>query len=227
MPRELTPITLAHKNQLESESPFVWLYEFQDSSATPQRWRLTNYTERVFYRGNTFYPAPVVHGGVETKTGATPKIDISVGAQSNEIVPLIELGDGFIGNPARITVVSILDIEDANAGLLIDGEIESVALDENQFTVSVSGHNAFLIDFPSEVYSKRKCRFTFGDNRCGYDIASGNYDKCGTTKAGDVNAAPYTLAACRLIGQDEQTVHSSSSHPARFGGFPGIRPARQ
>lgn len=223
---KLTSTTIAHKNQLESEYPFVWLYEIQTADATPVRYRFTNWTERLSYRGNTYYPFQVVHGGIAYRTGAAPKMDVAVGAQSLELAPIIDGEAGMVGNPAKVLIVSILDIDDSSAALEWIGEVEGVVMEEEQATFAISGHNAFGSRFPGNVFSRRKCRYTFGDQRCGYDIALGLFDRCGTKKDDTVVAAPYTLAACRAIGADEVASGLTSQHPRRFGGFPAIKPAR-
>lgn len=224
---QLGPISVAHKNQLDSEYPFIWLYEVESDDPLVGRYRFTNYTERIGYRGNTYYPQHVVHGGINTSGDApVPRIDVAVGVHSLELTPEIDSSDGLVGNPAKVLIVSLLAIDDASAAIEWRGTIEGVVVEENQATIGISGHNTFNSRFPGNVFSRRKCRYTFGDARCGYNIASGNYDRCGTKKDDTIVAAAYTLPACRAIGADEDLNGFPVNHPRRIGSFPGIKPAR-
>lgn len=223
---KLTQISLTHKNQLESEYPFVWLYEIQTAEATPRRYRFTNYTELITFRGNSYFPFHVIHGGIAQKTdGAVPRIDITIGIQSIELAPIIDGEDGMVGNKARIIIVSLLELDNTLAAVQYDGVVEGVSMEEERTTFGISGHNSFRSRFPGHVFSKRKCRFPFGGSGCGYDINLGLYDQCGTKKDGTLVAAAFTLAACRVIGEDEVLSGLTPQHPKRFGGFPAIKPA--
>ena len=70
MPLPLEPVTNLHRSQLESEAPWIWLYELETLDDPPKRFRLTNFTQSVEYGQNAagerlrYSPAPIVHGDV-------------------------------------------------------------------------------------------------------------------------------------------------------------------
>jgi phage-related protein len=239
--KELTPITQAHKNQLDSEWPFIWMYEIQaDDGDPPEMYRLTNYTERQTFNQNVYYPAPITHSGINLGSdGDLPTLDFAIANASLEVAPLVDQGDGLVGKFVRISIVSLLDIANLDAPMAHEGVIVGSSMDGEKTNVSVGAFNYFTASFPPFAYSRRKCRWLFGTGECGYDteVTDAGFKGCGITSAAHalgadvVLAAPFTLEACDLVGDDEEdniaNVPAGKQHPQRFGGVPATPPPRR
>lgn len=222
MPLDLTETTALHKNQLESEYPFIWLFELQTKDDPPQRYRLTNFNQQVQFDedadGNSllYYPAPIAHGGIEkTSEGDLPSISVSLATGGAFwLTSAVDNADGFIGQPAVVMVVSALELDNPDAAIREDVIVTAVAMDANSVTFSMSAFNVFSARFPPFQYSRRRCRWIFGSAECGYNInATGaGFSECG-----------YTFEDCTERGDDEEANAAVGvrGHPARFGGFPG------
>lgn len=229
--KDLTPITQAHKNQLDSEWPFIWLYEIE-TAEEPEKtmYRFTNYTERVTFNQNVFYPAPIIHSGINSGSdGSLPTIDFALGNASLEVAPVIDAADGLVGRFVRISVVSLLDIANLDAPIVQEGEIIGSTMDHEKINVSVGAFNFFQSNFPPFAYSRRKCKWLFGSGECGYDVNApgAGFEGCGITTSSETVAAPFTLEACNVVGDDEDLIAVTRNHPDRFGGYPAIPPARR
>ena len=220
--KDLSPSTAAHKNQLETEDPFIWLFEFEMPDQT--RYRLTNFTEKVEFGEDksgdpvVYYPAPIVHSGVEQSgEGDIPtiKVTLSTGGMF-AITSMIDSWGGMIGQRARIIVVSSRELDNPNieaAAMIEDARIVNAAMNDRAVTVSISAFNLFKSRVPRFLYSRRRCRWIFGACECGYNVQAGGagFSTCG-----------YTLEDCEARGDDELTNLGVRRHPERFGGFPGI-----
>ena len=222
MAKSLSAITAIHKNQLDSEYPFIWLYELQTSEDPPTRYRLTNFNQQVQFgedSGGTpliYYPAPIAHGGIsQTSEGDLPSIEISLTTGGAFwLTAAVDAADGFIHNPAKIMVVSALELDSPDAAIVEDVVVTNVSMDNQTITLSVSAFNVFKARFPPFQISKRRCRWLFGSSECGYNI---NAVGAGFTSCG------YTVNDCIVRGDDEEANVNVGvrTHPARYGGFPG------
>tara|TARA_R110002110_G_scaffold1085_9_gene4447 strand:+ start:4516 stop:5193 length:678 start_codon:yes stop_codon:yes gene_type:complete len=218
--RDLTPSTTAHKNQLETEDPFIWLFEFELPDQT--RYRLTNFTEKVEFGEDAegdpvvYYPAPITHSGIEQSgEGDIPslKVTIATGGMFS-ITSVIDSWGGMIGQRARVIVVSSRELHmGADAAIAEDARIIAAGMNDTAVTVTLSAFNLFKSRLPRFLYSRRRCRWIFGSGECGYNVQAGGagFSMCG-----------YTLEDCEARGDDEFTNLGVRHHPARFGGFPGI-----
>ncbi len=217
--KDLTPITSAHKNQLETEDPFIWLFEFEVAGGT--RYRLTNFTERVEFGEDesgaplVYYPAPIVHSGIEQSSeGDIPSMKVSMATGGAFwLTSTIDEEAGLVGQRARILVVSSRELDNPAAAIVEDAIIVAATMSHDAVTVELSAFNIFKARLPRFLYSRRRCRWVFGSGECGYNVQAAN---AGFTDCG------YTLEDCEARGDDELTNLGVRHHPERFGGFPGI-----
>jgi phage-related protein len=219
--KDLTQNTSAHKNQLETEDPFIWLFEFELPDNT--RIRVTNFTERVeFGEDDTgsplvYYPASIVHSGIEQSgEGDIPSISVGIATGGAFwLTSAFDTHDGLIGQRARIIVVSSRELDNPVAAIAEDARVISAAMDNSNVTLELSAFNIFQARLPRFLYSRRRCRWVFGSGECGYNVQA---DGAGFSACG------YTLDDCVIRGDDEEANVNVSvrHHPERFGGFPGI-----
>lgn len=219
MARRLTPSELLAKNQLESEWPLIWLYEVEGTEADTMH-RFVNYEEDVVYRGNTFYRAAISHGGVESNgRGDTPSIDFAIGG-AFELFAAIDAADGFTGRFCRITLIPFNLVHDDSAGAAFVGEIAGCSISDRdgiQFTAAARSLQRARL--PRYRYTRRRCRFLFGDGLCGFEVTAAG--------AGFTTCPGYTYEACVKVGADEDARGLEVMHPERFGGHPGIPKLRR
>lgn len=219
--KELTPLTSAHKNQLETEDPFIWLFEFEVGDGT--RYRLTNFTERVEFGEDetgtplVYYPAPIAHSGIEQSgEGDIPSIKVSIATGGAFwLTSVIDDEGGLINQRARVIVISSRELDNPTAAVIEDARVVSAAMNNKSVTLVLSAFNIFKARLPRFLYSRRRCRWIFGSGECGYNVQA--------TGAGFTDCG-YTLEDCEARGDDELANANVGvrHHPERFGGFPGI-----
>jgi phage-related protein len=215
--KNLDNLTTEHKNQLESEDPFIWLFEFE--VPTGERYRLTNYPEKVEFGEDesgdplVYYPAPIAHSGIDQDgEGGLPTIKVSLATGGAYwLTSVIDENDGLINMRAKVIIVSSRALDDGNAAVIEEARIIGATMNHEVVTVELSAYNLFRARLPRFLYSRRRCRWIFGSLECGYNINLGSFNNC-----------TYTLEACEERGDDEVANGLERQHPARFGGFPGI-----
>lgn len=222
--KDLTDIVREHKNQLRSIWPFIWLYELQTKDEPPTRYRFASFHDVIHFGQDSadppqpipYYPAPIIHGGItQDGEGSLPTISVTLGNTMPGISPVIHTSRGFVGQQARIILVSALDLDDVNGAIIEDAEIVGATMNTKSITFKLSAKNLHRAIFPRFVYTKRRCRWLFGTSECGYDLhASG---------AGFVDCT-YDLDACIERGDDElaNPAVGIRLHPERIGLFAGI-----
>ena len=220
MPLDLTPLTDVHRNQLESEAPWIWLYELEVAGDPPTRYRLTNFTQSVEYGTASdgsrlrYSPAPIVHGEITTTAdGDLPSMTITVGNAGPILSSTVDAADGFVGQPIRLMLVSSLELENPDAAIVQIGEVIAASVRGDSISFRVSAFNLFQLQFPPFIFTRRRCRYIFGSGECGYN----------TTAAGaGFTTCNKTLTDCEARGVDETDRGLPLKHPSRFGGWPGI-----
>lgn len=215
--RDFTDDSIANKNELESEWPFIWLYEIVRPTSPKTVYRMTNYNESIIHRANTFYPAPVKHLGITLSgRGDLPSIDFAIGDPKANIMPIVEGGDGYIGQRARVILINVFEVANDNAGHRFDGEITAASMRGATISVTISARDLYRAKIPPFRYAKRKCRFLLADGNCGYLLIGGS-------QAAAFSKCPgYTFEACERVGEDETARGLAVRHPFSFGGFPGV-----
>ena len=221
MVKSLTPTTTLHKNQLEDEHPFIWLFELETRDDPAQRFRLTNFTDLVEFGVDPlgaplrYYPAPIVHSGViQDGESGLPSIEITIGAntpETNELLSvLVDTNEGYVGSPVRIIVVSSLELANVDAGVTDEAEVVGCTMTNEAVGLTVSSASIFERRFPPNIHSKTRCRWIFGSGECGYNI---NAPGAGFTTCGN------NLTDCTERGDDEEANPAVAvrQHPDRIG----------
>ncbi len=220
MPKNLTPLTTLHKNQLEDEHPFIWLFELRTRDSPALRFRLTNFTDQVEFGTDplgaslVYYPAPITHSGViQDAQSGLPSIEIMVGAntpEANDLLSvLVDTNEGYVGSPVRIIVVSSLELGNPDAGVVENAEVVGCAMKNDVVSFTVSSASIFQRRFPPNTHSKTRCNWIFGSDECGYNINAPG--------AGFVSCA-NDLSDCTERGDDEEANPAVAvrQHPDRI-----------
>lgn len=216
----LSNLTDLHRSQLESQAPWIWLYELEVAGSPPTRYRLTNFTQSVEFGTNlagerlVYSPAPIAHGDIEQTTdGSLPSVTVTVGNAGPIVSATVDAADGFVGQPIKIMLVSSLELENPDAAITQDGEVVAASVSGDAIAFRISAFNLFQLQFPPFVFARRRCRYIFGSGECGYNVAGAGaaFSTCGKT-----------IADCEARGADEVSRGLVRKHPGRFGGWPGI-----
>jgi lambda family phage minor tail protein L len=216
--KNLSAIEIAAKEQLRDEKGFIWLYEIPVPTSPITRYRLTNYTEPIAHGTNSlgapliFEPAPIVHGGIQQSAeGDQPRIQVTVGNVSREIMDTLDLYNGLIGQTVDVRLVYLGAIAATTEAIHEKAEITGCLCTNETVAFTLSSYNLYRARFPSRRYLAKHCRFAFGGPECGYNLALGGFTTC--TK---------TIEACTERGDDEVATSQQRQHPERFGAFQGI-----
>jgi phage-related protein len=151
---------------------------------------------------------------VRTKKGDLPQMTITVSNAKRALPGYLETYDGLVGQPAVLQLVSLGELNNADAALRFDGEVMGAEVSAEQVTFTIGSVNLKQLKFPSQRFVKEHCRFRFGGALCGYNVNHPNatYSTC-----------PRTYAACDERGDDEENVMGvTRQHPKRFGGWRAI-----
>lgn len=229
----ITLTTASAINQMESDEPFVMLYEFEVPDVTPSnppsRLRLCNYTEDIEYGQATdgtpivYYRWPIVHGGITTNAkGDLSDIDVAVAYDDGSIVrDILERTRGLLGQRAVIRVVNTQELANPQPAARFDMEIvgcEPRADDQTvQFSLSYDDLTRKMI--PSWPYSRVHCRFGFGGAECGYVIPASPGEAIGL----GFSTCSKLVEACIERGLDEAARGIEVQHPKRWGGHRSLR----
>ncbi len=219
MAKALTQLMAQHASQLESESPWRWLYEIEVPTDPPTRYRLTNNTSAVQFGTTslgvpiTYSPFPIFHGGIkEGSNGNLPSIDVSVANVSREISQALATYNGLIGQKVVIRLVQMAELLNAQAQIREDCTVRGVRVTHEICTLTLSSGNLYERTLPARRIVTGHCGVLFGGPACGYDISTGNLTTCAKT-----------IEDCRLHGDDEESEGLPRMHPERFSAFPGTR----
>lgn len=231
--KTLNPLATEHKNQLETNAPFIFMFEIETKDEPPLRLRLCQFDKIVEFGENSsgeaikYYPAPMSIGSVsQNANGDLPTLDVSIAIAGPLTIHDIDLNDGYTDQPCRIVLVSSLDMGSAAVPIL-DEEAQIVGTEFSSEVVkfTVAGSDLFQSKFPHIVYSRTSCPHVFGGALCGYNLnAEGaQFTQCGVMN-GDISVfRPFSLEACTAVGDEEETnANATKRHPKRWGGERGI-----
>tara|TARA_R110000782_G_scaffold259110_2_gene349331 strand:+ start:44183 stop:44854 length:672 start_codon:yes stop_codon:yes gene_type:complete len=209
-----------HRSQLESEYPWVWLYELQTTDDPPQRYRLTNFTKTINHGMSnagvplSYSPAPIIHSSIEEGAdGSLPTMTFTVGHAGPIVANTVDAANGFVDQPMRVKLVSLLDLDNPEPAMEQGGEVVSMSITSSGLAFKISAFNLYQLQFPPFIHSRRRCRWIYGSSECGMNIKAAGvaYSTCSKT-----------LTDCELRGDDEVLRSLPRRHPARFGASPGI-----
>jgi phage-related protein len=218
-------ILAAAKAQLEASQPLIWLVSVEVPTDPPTRYRLTSYPEAIV-RGQsslgadlTYSPFPLAFGDFSQNTkGDLRPLTINVANVTAEMMEVLQLHAGLVGQEAVIRLVHIQALEDPNAEVSWRGRISGCSVDDKVASFALGSSNLQKDPFPSNRYVANHCQWRFGSPECGYLIPAAPGESIGT----GFSTCPRTLTACRTRGLDEVARSLISRHPLRFGGCPGI-----
>jgi len=223
MTRTLSQIMEQHRSELESQWPWIWLYEIEVPTDPPTRYRLTNFLTKVPFGKNTsgatleYYPFPIAHSSITADSGGDlTGIEINVGNVSREISQALATYDGLVGQPVVIRLVNSQDLVNAQAQLRDDSVVKGVRVTNEVVTFTLSPYNLYERMFPPFRIVAQHCRRLYGGPKCGYDL----------TTPGALTSCGKTLSACEAHGDAEVTAGLDRLHPKRFGAYPGVRNVR-
>lgn len=224
----LTTVEEKHRNQLEDELPWVWLYSIRvpDGSGGYDRYRMTNYTESVDFGtavgggALTYQPFPIVHDDIQVNSrGDLTEISLSVGNVSLETIANLEANDALIGEPVVIRVVNIESLTTNVPTLVVKQEIRGAKASASVVEFKLSSFGFTQTTFPSRRFTRTNCGVRrFGNAECGYVIPGSPGNTVGT----GFDFCPRTYAACSERGADEEARAVTVLHPERFRAFRGL-----
>ena len=216
-PKPLTPAVAASKNAQHSGDPLVFLYELEVPTTPPTRIRLTNHDEEVAWRGNTFSRAPLSHSEViEDTEGNLPQVALAVPNISREIGAVLAAHGGLVGQPVRVTLLSLADIGSGQPVSEAEFTIASASLTHQSASFRLQVYNPHLAALPGGRISRTSCWYKFRGKRCGYalDESVTGAVTCDHTFDGEngctAKGALYVAAGLEAI------------HPERFGGYRSV-----
>ena len=132
---------------------------------------LTSHDDALTSDGERYEPAPGMTPAAVTRSlGLEPHSAEVAGALSSEALDEDDLSLGrWDGARVRLTVVD-WEAPDASAIQLMAGEIGSVSIDGESFSVDLNGA-AVALQGPVCPATSAECRAEFGDKRCRVDLA--------------------------------------------------------
>ena len=216
-PNPLTQSVAAEKNAQASGVPFVFLYEVEVPTTPPQRIRLTNHDEEIVWRGNTYSRAPVSHSEViEDTEGNLPQVQLTVPNLSREIGAVLASLGGLVGQPVRVTLLSLADIGSNQPVSEIDFTVATSTVSRDSAVFRLQVYNPHRAAIPGGRIARGSCWYKFGGERCGFVIDE--------SEDGDVTC-DHTFDGengCTAKGALYVARGLAALHPARFGGFRSV-----
>lgn len=220
-PKPNFPVSLySAKNDLAILPSFVWMYEVTLPEDPPRRIRLISSSSQLQYRGNTYYPFPITHRGMEENLeGDTRGLSVTASNVSREVSTYLEQYDGLIGQPARVicTTREAAESGDDRAAIQQDFRVTQCSATADTITWKLDDLNLYNDSFPAQRCHRTFCRWQYRSAQCGYSVpeSSGQYlASCDKTLDGP--------NGCKAHGVSEAAANLEEIHPGRFGGFPGI-----
>lgn len=216
MSNDLTPFVAAEKNAVASGIPLVWLYEVEVPTSPPTRLRLCSHDEEIVWRGYTYSRAPLSHSEVvEDTEGNLPQVSLAIPNISREIGAVMEAHSGLVGQPVRVTLLSLGDgsdqpVSEANF-TIASGQVTRQAA---SFRLQV--YNPHYAAIPGGRIARGSCWYKFGGPRCGFvvDESADGAVTCDHTYDGENGC---TAKGALYVARGLEAIH-----PERFGGFRSV-----
>lgn len=218
----------AAKNQAACEVPLCWTIDIAVPSSPRTRFRLTTYSKRVSRGVNTvsgaplvWDPYPIALGNLSQNTkGDLRGTTINVGGATREMLELLELYRGLVGEEAIVRLVPAEGPYEPGAERRFDGIITNTVVRQDMITFQVGAANITKLPNPMRRFLADHCGVDrFGGPACGYSIPAGATNTIG----GGFDFCPFTLLGCDERGQDEAARGVPVLHPLRYDAVPGAR----
>lgn len=214
---------------LELQYPWIWLYEVEVPTSPATRIRVTNYTEAVEFGQNSigtplsYTSAPIQHGGFASNLdGDLTSVTVTVTNSDLWLRELLEEHNGLKLQPAIVRLVNSTTLDDPAAQMTWYAEVARTKVSADAVAFELGRFSLANRKFPGRRYIARHGDAQFGAVECGYVIPASPTEEVG----GGFSTCPRTLSACTIRGDDEEARGVTRTHPRRFCGWPGIKPAR-
>jgi len=208
---------MAEKNLLATGAQWVWLYEIEVPTTPPTRYRFVRTQEQISFRGNIYYPFPIVHSVVrQSESGDLPEVTLTASNVSREIIATLESYRGLIGQPVRILLANMEALEFAPI-IEHDFRIMSMTATEEACSARLGDLPLYQTFFPAQRMMRFFCRHQYRGGACGYSVDTSDAEFLATCDKSLDGAN-----GCEVHGASEAAAGVTVEHPDRFGGFPGI-----
>ena len=226
MARPLSSAVRAHKDSLSSLTPWVWLYEIEIPTSTPTRYRFARHNTSITFLGNEYVPFPVGHAvTTENAKGDLPTVTMTISNLGRELAANLESYDGLVGQPVRIMLVSLSDLDSSSPAVEETYEIRSVSSTDSQVSASLGTYNALRATFPAQRAIRDHCRHVYRSAECGYSLSSTDaqfLSSCDKSFDGVNGCVAHGLSEKNSTEAGGAAGTDPGLHPQRFGGYPGI-----
>jgi lambda family phage minor tail protein L len=226
MARPLSSAARSHKDSLASASPWVWLYEIEVPTSTPTRYRLARHNQAITFNGNEYVPFPVAHASTTENTkGDLPTVTMTISNIGREVTSNLESYNGLIGQPVRIMLVSLEDLDSSSPVMQEEYEILSVSARDDHVSASLGTYNALRATFPAQRAIRDHCRHVYRSAECGYSVSSGDaqyLSSCDKSFDGVNGCVAHGTSEKNSAEAGGAAGTDPGLHPQRFGGYPGI-----
>lgn len=216
-PNPLTPAFSAAKNDLASEDALAFLYEIEVPTSPPTRLRLTTHDDELDWLGHTYSRAPMMHSEIiEDTEGNLPTVQLTVPNVSREITAVMSAYAGLVGQPVRVTLVSLGDMSSGQPVSLADFTIATGQVNRDAATFRLQIYNPHRAALPGGRISRTACWYKFRGPRCGFAIDEA------TTGAITCDHTYDGANGCAAKGALYEAEGLTAIHPKRFGGFRSV-----
>lgn len=168
------------------------------STADPIIARFVRNTENIYYtyENTHYYAFPFNIGIASTAKNQFRSLDIIFSNALRLVEAFIRRGNGLLGARVTVKIVWAGDLT-AEPAWEEQYELKKTTVKHDTVTVTCGQDNFLMRGFPRYRYSRKRCRWRFKSDSCGYTGASTSCNRM--------------LDGC-----------IASSNTSRFGGFPGI-----
>ncbi|MEO2122084.1 MAG: hypothetical protein ABGY10_01955 [bacterium] len=213
MARDLHADMKIAKNLIASDK--AWIVLFEISVSDIEIFRLTNNEEAVTFNSLVYSPFPIMMETMEESgQGDLPYINVTVSNVERVLNNYMEQRNGLLDQKVKMQLVNEANLINDAASITINLVIRETTVTENAITFRLSHHPFFEIDMPHQRFYRGRCRWAFKSTQCGWTGLATDSDTCDKTLDG--------ANGCQAHGDTTTADGGTASHPARFGGFPGI-----
>jgi len=213
MARDLHADMKIAKNLIASDK--AWIVLFEISVSDIEIFRLTNNEEAVTFNSLVYSPFPIMMETMEESgQGDLPYINVTVSNVERVLNNYMEQRNGLLDQKVKMQLVNEANLINDAASITINLVIRETTVTENAITFRLSHHPFFEIDMPHQRFYRGRCRWAFKSTQCGWTALATDSDTCDKTLDG--------ANGCQAHGDTTTADGGTASHPARFGGFPGI-----